>query len=175
MKVNITHSRDLVSLSMEPQTSLTTKVTMFILNIAGIALLVLGLYDWLLILLPIGILWCMFFGWLTLWNCFGRELVCISTTSLSYQIEYGVYQAKVEKRQVNKALNISLIPAGAMSDPANFQLIFESLNQNNHPEEIYRTTCAISASDLELLKQAIRKLYFKKVDPEYLKQPFVLN
>ena len=175
MIVNITQNRDLVTLSIRPQPSLIGKISMFIFNLLGIGLLVLGLYDWILLLLPIGIVWCMFFGWFTLWNCFGRELIQISKSSLGYQLEYGIYQAKAEIREVNKALNISLIPAGEYNNEERYQLIFESFNTKGIPEEIYRTTLSISETDLKELKIAIRQLYFKKVDPDYLKQPFILN
>jgi len=175
MKVKIEYDGTNVHLSIEAETSRLAKLVMFLLNAIGIALIIIAILEWLLALLIMGALWVLFFGWLTLWNFFGRELITINTRSLSYQQYYGFFKTKVEKKAVNRALNISLIPTLERQKKKHFQLIFETFNEFNLPEEIYRTSLPISETDLELLKKSIRLLYIKKVYPDYIKLSYLLN
>ncbi|WP_432712535.1 hypothetical protein [Pedobacter sp.] len=175
MKVKIEYDGISVHLSMEAETSKIAGMVMLFLNLMGFALIIVGIVEWMLVLLILGILWLLFFGWLTLWNLFGREVITITTRSLNHQHHYGLYKTKLETKKINKALNISLIPAMEHWGENHYQLIFESFNDHNMPEEIYRSTLPISETHLQLLKHSIRKLYFKKVHPDYLKQPFMLN
>jgi hypothetical protein len=175
MIVKIDYDGVNVHLSIEAETSKIAKAVMLFLNLMGIALILVGFYEWLLVLLMLGTLWLIFFGWLTLWNFFGKELITINTRSLTYQHQYAFYKAKPEIRSVNKALNISLIPAMEIQSQKYFHLIFESYNEYNQPTEIYRSALPISETDLNLLKISIRKLYFKKVHPDYINQPYLLN
>ncbi|MET3112465.1 hypothetical protein AAKU52_000176 [Pedobacter sp. CG_S7] len=175
MKVKIDYDGTNVHLSIEAETSKLAKLIMLLLNLIGIALIIIGILEWLLVLLIMGVLWVLFFGWLTLWNFFGREMITINTSSLSYQQYYGFYKTELEKKPVNRALNISLIPTLERQEKKYFQLIFETYNEFNLPEEIYRTSLPISETDLELLKKSIRMLYFKKVYPDYINMPYLLN
>jgi hypothetical protein len=175
MKVKIDFDGVNVHLSIEAETSKIVRAIMVFLNFMGVVLILIGIYEWLLILVILGALWVVFFGWLTLWNFFGRELITINTKQLTYQHQYGFYKNKVESRNVSKALNISLIPAVEHHGENYFQLIFESYNELNLPEEIYRSAFPISQTDLNVLKISIRKLYFKKVHPDYINQPYLLN
>lgn len=175
MKVKIDYDGTNVRLTIETGISTLGKTVMILFNIIGICLILMALEEWLLSLLIIGILWTIFFGWLALWKLFGQELVIINKKSLSYQHRYGFNKTILESRDIRKALNISLIPAPEYHGEKYFHLIFESFNKQNHPEEIYRSTLPISETDLDVLKKSIRKLYFKKVDPASLNQPYRLN
>lgn len=175
MKVKIDFDGTNVHLSIEAETSKIARIVMIFLDLLGFALMIIGLYEWLLVLLILGILWLVFMGWLTLWNFFGKELITINTKLLTYQHQYGFYKTDVETRKISKALNISLIPAIERQGENYYNLIFESYNDLNLPEEIYRSAFPISESDLNLLKISIRKLYFKKVHPDYINQPYLLN
>jgi hypothetical protein len=175
MKVKVEYDGANVHLSMEAETSLMAKTAVVILNLVGLSVVFIGLYDWLLVVLTIGLLWELFFSWLILWNFFGKEILTINTRNLSYQHHYGFYKTKIEHRSMHNALNISLIPVLTHHDKYHFQLIFESYNEYGLPEEIYRSIFPISETDLNLLKIAIRKLYLKKVHPDYINQPFLLN
>ena len=175
MEVKIDFDGVNVHLSIEAKTSNFVRATMVFLNLMGVILILIGFYEWLLILVILGGLWLLFFGWLTLWNFFGKELITINTKLLTYQHQYGFYKNKAEFRNISKALNISLIPTEEHHHENYFHLIFESYNEFNLPEEIYRSAFPISQSDLNLLKISIRKLYFKKVHPDYINQPYLLN
>jgi len=175
MKVEIKYGAGRVDLSIEGETSLQTKVAIIFFDLIGLAILVISLYEWLLGLLIMGMIWSVFFGSLTLWNLFGRETITITKNSLNYQQHYGFYQTKLECKQINRALNISLIPVPEKSGQPYYQLIFESYNAQQLPEEIYRSSLPISASDLECLKQNIRLLFIKKIEPDFIRQPYLLN
>ncbi len=175
MKVQIEYDGVKVHLSMEAETSMIAKAGVVILNGIGMTVVFIGVYDWLLVVLTIGMLWQLFFGWLILWHLFGKEVITITTAQLTYQHHYGFLKTKVEERCIRKALNISLIPTLAHQHQACFQLIFESFNEYGLPDEIYRSIFPIAETDLNLLKIAIRKLYLKKVHPDYIKQPYLLN
>jgi len=175
MKVEINYGAGRVDLSIEGETSVQTKAAMLFFDLIGLAILIISLYEWLLGLLIMGILWSVLFGSLTLWNLFGRETITITKNSLHYQHHYGFYKTKVECKRINRALNISLIPVPEKSGQPHYQLIFESYNAQQQPEEIYRSSLPISAADLECLKQNIRLLFIKRIEPDFVRQPYLLN
>lgn len=160
---------------MEAETSMLAKAAVVILNGIGMTVVFIGVYDWLLIVLTIGMLWQLFFGWLILWHFFGKEVITLTTKKLTYQHHYGFLKTKIQDCNIRKALYISLIPTPPHRQLNEFQLIFESLNEYDLPDEIYRSIFSINETELNLLKIAIRKLYLKKVRPDYVKQPFLLN
>lgn len=175
MIVNITSERTHVKVSIEVGTARIGKAVMVLFNLIGLVLIGIALAEWLLGLLMMGILWSLFFGWLTLWNFYGKELLTINTKSLSYQHVYGFYKTAVVTRKMSRALNISLVEAKEEKGEPRFNLIFESYNEHDLPEEIYRTALAISAQDLEKLKVAIRRLYFEKATLDLIRMPYLLN
>jgi hypothetical protein len=175
MKVEI--KKDFVNLHVliEAETSNIVKAVMIFFNVCTIAIIALALLDWLLGLFVIGVLLLMLFGWFTLWFGYGKEKLVINTKSISYQYQYGFYHTKLETRPIKKALNISLAPARDRNGLEYFNLIFETYNKYDVPEEIYRSALAITRAEFAILKRSVRTLYFEKVDPEYLKQPYILN
>ena len=175
MKVNIVYIGGQVNLSIESETSIHVKVTLLFFDLIGLVLIFISLYEWLLGLLIMGILWSVLFGSLTLWNFCGKEIITITKNALTYQQYYGFYKTSAEHKPIHRALNISLIPVIEKSGQPHYQLIFESYNAQQLPEEIYRRSLSISATDLECLKQNIRLLYFKKIKPDFVRQPYLLN
>jgi hypothetical protein len=175
MKVNIVYAGGQVQLSIKAETSAKAKITLLFFDLMGLVILVISVYEWLLGLLIMGILWSVCVGTLTLWNLFGKETITITKNALTYQQHYGFYKTKLESKPVHRALNISLIPVPDHSGEPHYQLIFESYNAQQLPEEIYRSTLTISAADLECLKQNIRLLYIKKMEPDFKRQPYLLN
>lgn len=175
MKVRINSNGIQVRLSIKRENSSLAKTGMIILNVLGLTIIGIAIAEWLLGLLMMGVLWSIFFGWLTLWNLYGQELVIITTKSLSYQHVYGWYRTTLMTKEINKALHISLIQSTMQHETEHFSLIFESYNEYDLPQELYRTALAISKSDLEILKINIRQLYFEKVDPDLMRQPYMLN
>ncbi|MDB5021309.1 MAG: hypothetical protein JWQ28_2436, partial [Pedobacter sp.] len=140
-----------------------------------VAVVMFALIDWLLGLFVLGLLLAIFSGWLTLSHCYGNEKLIISSKMLSFQHKYGFYTTPLESRKINRALNISLSPSVAQRGKEHFHLIFETYNDFELPEEIYRTRLSITKADFGVLKGSVRSLYFEKVNPEYLKQTFILN
>jgi hypothetical protein len=175
MKVNIVYIGGQVNLSIEAETSVQVKATLLFFDMIGLLILFTSIFEWLLGLLIMGILWSVLFGSLTLWNFFGRETITITKKALTYQQYYGFYKTNPEHKPIHRALNISLIPVPEKSGQPHYQLIFESYNAQQLPEEIYRSSLSISATDLECLKQNIRLLYFKKIEPDFKRQPYLLN
>jgi hypothetical protein len=175
MKVEIVYDQGQVKLSMEGETTVQAKLVILLFDLIGLLIILISLYEWLLGLLIMGLLWSLVFGGLTLWNFFGRETITITKHTLSYQQHYGFYKTKTACKRINRALNISLIPVAEKSGQPHYQLIFESYNAKLQPEEIYRTTLYISASDLDNLKQKIRLIYSKKIEPDFIRQPYLLN
>lgn len=175
MKVEL--KKDYVNLHVliEAETSNVVKGILIFFNICTLAIVVLSLVDWLLALFVIGILLTALFGWLTLWYGFGKEKLIINTKSISYQYIYGIYTTKLEAQPIKRALNISLTPSREKNGLEYFNVIFETYNKHNVPEEIYRTSLAITRAEFAVLKRSLRTLYFEKVDPEYHRQPFILN
>jgi hypothetical protein len=175
MKVSIDHDGLNVRLFMKVESTKMGKISMIFVNLIGLALLGIALEEWLLGLLAMAALWLIFFGWITLWNFFGKELVIINTKSLSYQHTYGFYITPLETKKINRAMNISLLPAGETKGTPHYNLVFESFNENDLPEELYRTALPISEDELTLLKKYIRRLYFEKVSPDFVSQSYLLN
>eukprot|EP01132_Coremiostelium_polycephalum_P017904 gene17903-21387_t len=174
--VKINTDRLNVRLTIGAQTSVLGKSLMILFCLIGTAMIFIALIDWLLGLLVMALLWTLFFGWLTLWNFYGKELLVINTTSINFSYRYGFYQTKIQSRPIRKALNVSIVQAGIHKGQEHFNLIFETYNEQDLPEEIYRTLFYISKNDLEVLKKAIRQLYFEKIDPAlFVKQPYMLN
>jgi hypothetical protein len=157
MKVEFKNDRVNLHVLIKEETSILTRTLMILFNICSIAVVIFALVDWLLGLFVIGLLLTIFSGWLTLSHC------------------YGFYTTPLESRKINRALNISLSPSGAHQGKEQYNLIFETYNDFELPEEIYRTRLSITKSDFGVLKGSIRSLYFEKVNPEYLKQTFILN
>ena len=175
MKVNIVYVGGQVQLSIEAEASVKVKAALLFFDLMAMVMLVISLYEWLLGLLMMGIVWSVFVGTLTLWNFFGKETITITKNTLTYQHDYGFYKTTIERKPIIRALNISLIPVPEKSGEPHYQLIFESYNAQQLPEEIYRSSLPISSTDLECLKQNIRLLYIKKIEPDFKRQPFLLN
>jgi ABC-type multidrug transport system fused ATPase/permease subunit len=175
MKVEI--KKDYVNLHVviEAETSPVVKAVLIFFNLCTVGIVVLALADWLLGLFVIGMLLMGLFGWLTLWFGYGKEKLIINTKSISYQYQYGFYTTKLETRPIKRALNISLAPSRDRNGLEYFNLIFETFNKYDVPEEIYRSALSITRSEFAVLKRSVRALYFEKVDYEYLKQPYILN
>jgi hypothetical protein len=175
MKVKIDYDGINVSLLIEVEASRIAKVAMFFVIAFGIAVLGIALVEWLLGLLIAAVLWLILFGWLCLWNLFGKELLIINSKSLSYQHTYGFYVTPLETKRIYRAMNISLVPALEKQGKLLYHLVFESFNHNDLPEELYRTALPISSDELETLKKYIRRSYFEKVSIDFVKQPYLLN
>jgi hypothetical protein len=175
MKVEFKNDRVNLHVLIKEETSTLTRTLMILFNVCSIAVVAYALMDWLLGLFMLGLLLALFSGWLTLSHCFGNEKLIISSKMLSFQHKYGFYTTPLESRKINRALNISLSPASAPQGKELFNLIFETYNDFELPEEIYRTRLSITKADFGILKGSIRSLYFEKVNPEYLKQAFILN
>lgn len=175
MKVEL--KKDYVNLHVliEAETSNVVKGILIFFNSCTVAIVVISLLDWLLALFVIGVLLMMLFGWVTLWFGFGKERLIINTKSITYQYQYGFYLTKPESRPIKKALNISLAPSRERNGLEYFNLIFETYNKYDVPEEIYRSSLAITRAEFAVLKRSVRALYFEKVDPDYYKQPYILN
>jgi hypothetical protein len=175
MKVEFKNDRVNLHVLIKEETSTMTKTLMILFNVCSIAVVVFALIDWLLGLFVLGILLTIFSGWLTLSHCYGNEKLIMSSKTLSFQHKYGFYTTPLESRKINRALNISLSPSGAHRGKDHFNLIFETYNDFELPEEIYRTRLSITKADFSVLKGSVRSLYFEKVNPEYLKQTYILN
>jgi hypothetical protein len=175
MKVEFKNDRVNLHVLIKEETSKLAKGLMFLFNLCSLAIVIFALVDWLLGLFVLGILLGIFSGWLTLSHCYGNELLIISTKMLSSQHKYGFYKTPVENRKIHRALNISLSPSGQHRINERYNLIFETYNDFELPEEIYRTRLSITKADFGVLKSSIRSLYFEKVNPEYLKQTFIMN
>lgn len=175
MKVEL--KKDYINLHVviEAETSKIVKGILIFFNVCSLAVVVLSVFDWLLALLVIGVLLMSLFGWLTLWYGFGKEKLIITSKSISYQYQYGFYTTKMESQPLRRALNISLAPSRERNGLEYFNVIFETYNQQNVPEEIYRTSLAINRAEFAILKRSIRSLYFERVDPNHHIQPYILN
>ena len=175
MKVEL--KRDYVHLHVliEAETSNNVKGILIFFNICTLSIVVLSILDWLLALFVIGVLLTALFGWLTLWYGFGKEKLIINTKSLRYQYMYGLYTTKIETQPIKRALNVSLTPSRERNGLEYFNVIFETYNKFDVPEEIYRTSLAITRAEFAILKLSLRALYFEKVDPDYHRQPYILN
>jgi len=175
MKVTINHDGVNVHLFIKPETSGIGKVAILAVNLIGLIILGIGIADWLLGLIAMSAVWLSFCGWFTLWNMFGKEMVIINTKSLSFQHTYGFYVTPLETHRINRALNISLVPALQQEGKPRYNLVFESFNDNDLPEELYRTALSVSDEELEHLKRMIRRLYFEKVNLKHFNQPHLMN
>lgn len=175
MKVEL--KKDYVNLhvSIEAETSKIVRGILIFFNLCTFGVVAISLVDWLLALFVIGVLLTALFGWLTLWYGFGKEKLIITSKSISYQYHYGFYSTKIESQPLRRALNISLAPSRERNGLEYFNVIFETYNENNAPEEIYRTSLAINRAEFAVLKRAIRTLYFEKVDPNHHRQAYILN
>ena len=175
MKVEL--KKDYVNLHVliEAETSNVVKGILIFFDVCALSIVILSLFDWLLALFVIGILLMALFGWLTLWYGFGKEKLVINTRSISYQYVYGIYTTKLETQSINRALNVSLTPSGEKNGQESFNVIFETYNKHDVPEEIYRTALAITRAEFAILKRSLRSLYFEQVDPELQRQPYILN
>ena len=175
MKVEL--KKDYVNLHVliEAETSNVVKGILIFFNLCTLGIVAFSLIDWLLALFVIGVLLMALFGWLTLWYGFGKEKLIINTGSLSYQYMYGMYTTKLEMQPIKRALNISLTPAREQNGQEYFNVIFETYNKFNVPEEIYRTSLAITRAEFAVLKRSLRTLYFEKVNPDHYSQPYILN
>ncbi len=175
MKVEL--KKDYVNLHVliEAETSKLVKGILILFNVFTLAIVAIAIVDWLLALFVIGILLTAMFTGLTLWYGFGREKLVINTKSISYQYQYGFYTTKLQTQPIKKALNISLAPSRDRNGLEYFNVIFETYNKYDVPEEIYRTSLSITRAEFAELKRSIRTLYFEKVDPEYYLQPYILN
>lgn len=175
MKVEFKNDRVNLHVLIKEETTTLTRTLMILFNVCSLAVVIFALLDWLLGLFVLGLLLTIFSGWLTLSYCFGNESLIISVKMLSFQHKYGFYTTPLESKRINRALNISLSPASPHRGKEHFHLIFETYNDFELPEEIYRTRLSITKSDFGILKGSIRSLYFEKVNPDYLKQTFILN
>lgn len=175
MKVELKKDHVNLHVLIEAETSNVVKGILIFFNVCTLAIVTMSLIDWLLALFVIGALLTFLFGWLTLWYGFGKEKLIINTKSISYQYKWGFYTTKLESQPLRKALNISLAPSRERNGLEYFNVIFETYNNHNVPEEIYRTSLAINRAEFALLKRSVRTLYFEKVDPDYYKQPYILN
>jgi hypothetical protein len=175
MKVKIDHDGVNVHLLIEVESSRIAKVALFCVLAIGFALLGIAIAEWLLGLLIAAALWLALFGWISLWNLFGKELLIINTKSLSYQHTYGFYVTPLETKRIYRAMNISLIPTTEKPGKPLYNLVFESFNSNDLPEELYRTALPITAEELEKLKSYLRRVYIEKVNIDFSKQPHLLN
>ncbi len=175
MKVEFKNDRVNLQIQIREEPSKLTRILMIAVNICSLAIVIVALVDWLLGLVVLGLLLTMLSGWITLWHCYGSEKLIINTKTLSFQHKYGFYNGPVETRKINRAINISLTPARAHNRNEHYNLIFETYNDLELPEEIYRTRFGITKADFAILKRSVRALYFERVNPEYLKQTFILN
>jgi hypothetical protein len=175
MKVEFKNDRINLHVLIKEETSRLSRVLMILFNICSIAVVIFALVDWLLGLVVLGFILTMFSGWLTLAHCYGSERLTINAKSLSFEHKYGFYTTPMETRRINRALNISLSPTQVQHGHEQYNLIFETYNAFDLPEEIYRTRLSITKADFNVLKKSVRSLYFEKVNPEYLKQSFILN
>jgi hypothetical protein len=175
MKVEFKNDRVNLHVLIKEETTKLTRTLMILFNLCSVAVIIFGLVDWLLGLCVIGFLLTTFSGWLTLSHCYGSEKLIINSKMLSFQRKYGFYSTPIESKSINRALNISLTPADAHRKNERFNLIFETYNDFELPEEIYRTSLSITKADFSVLKSSVRSLYFEKVNPDYLKQTFILN
>jgi len=175
MKIEL--KKDYINLHVviEAETSKVVKSILIFFNLCTVAIIVLSLIDWLLALLVIGVLLMTLFGWLTLWYGFGKEKLIITSGSISYQYQYGFYRTKIASETIRRALNISLAPSRERNGLEYFNVIFETFNQQNVPEEIYRTALSINRAEFAVLKRSLRALYFERVDPNHHTQSYILN
>ena len=176
MKVEFKNDRVNLHVLIKEETSTLNRTLMILFNVCSVGVMVFALTDWLLGLFVLGLLLTIFSGWLTLSHCYGNEKLIMSAKVLSYQHKYGFYTTPLESKKINRALNISLAPSAAhRGNEEHFNLIFETYNDFELPEEIYRTRLSITKADFGILKGSVRALYFEKLNPEYLKQTFILN
>jgi hypothetical protein len=175
MKVELKKDYINLHVAIEAETSVVVKGILIFFNMCTLAIIVLSLVDWLLALFVIGVLLMFLSGWLTLWYGFGKEKLVITSKSISYQYQYGFYTTKMDSQPLRRALNISLAPSRERNGLEYFNVIFETYNEQNVPEEIYRTALAINRAEFATLKRAIRTLYFERVDLNHHMQPYILN
>jgi hypothetical protein len=175
MKVEFKNDRINLHVLIKQETSLLSRTLLIFFNICSTAIVIFALVDWLLGLVVLGFLLTVFSFWLTFAHCYGSEKLTINAKSLSFEHKYGFYTTPLETRKIIRALNISLSPTHVKQGNERYNLIFETYNEFQLPEEIYRSRLSITKDDFNVLKSSVRSLYFEKVNPEYLKQAFILN
>jgi hypothetical protein len=110
-----------------------------------------------------------------LWNLFGKENLIISTKSLSYYRDYGVYRTNLKTLNHNR-LGTGFECSRTYDNVKYGNLVFEKYNdETDVPEHLYTTSVVLNFESIEKIDKEISKIYEIKMDEELGFHPVSLN
>jgi hypothetical protein len=94
-----------------------------------------------------------------IWNMFGKEILIITTKSISYQYDYGILKTNLKTISYDK-LGTGFDKFKSHEGIMKGYLIFYNYNkETNIPEPIHETTVLVECEKIELLDAAIDKIF----------------
>lgn len=155
-KVN--YDGDNLSTTITVQPSVSLKISLYVLNILFIAIIILftigGVGVIVLFILVFEILFLRY----SIWNLYGSETITINAQTLSYQQHYGPLKMALKTFKINKTISVIPFHENFQAGNKAMKLIFESLDDNHEPVNLYQTALVISPKDYQTFMKSFNQL-----------------
>ncbi|WP_316814705.1 hypothetical protein [Pedobacter nyackensis] len=154
----VSHDGEKLSMTISVQPSIALKISLYVLNILFIAIIILFTIGGVGVIVMFILVFEILFLRYSIWNLYGAETIMLTRNTLSYQRQYGFLKFAVKTFKINKSIRVIPFHEDFQAGNKSMKLIFESLDEQNEPVNLYQTALVISRQDYETFMKSFNQL-----------------
>ena len=151
-----------VYISVNVSNPVIGKVALILADLMLLCPVIIGITEGILALILLSGVFFLFLLKYTLWNFWGQENIIISTKSVSYQQNYGLFKTGYTTKTIFNRLVIDYLDDG--NEPGCVNCRFITYGETNHiPFEIYQMIFPINLKDARKIGELLDKLFIDQL------------
>ncbi|MET4139736.1 hypothetical protein [Pedobacter sp. UYP1] len=164
-----------VCITVKSRIGMTHRILLISSNLAFLGMAVLAVFFRMPAVAFAGILFLAFFLRHSLWKLYGRERLIINKRLVTYSHSCLFFKTNLQTRQVGKKITVIPYELYGQRTPKMVNVIFETCNVNNVPENIYEFSLPVQVDQAEMISYMLSLLYLNKVSFDFNKTKICLN
>lgn len=164
-----------VCITIKSKVSLTNRVFLISGNLSFLGMAVLAVTFRMPAVAFASILFFAFFLRYSLWKLYGRERLTINKRLVTYRHSCLFFKTDLQTRQVGKKITVIPYELYGQRTPKMVNVIFETCNVNNVPENVYEFSLPVRVEQAEMISYMLSLLYLNKVNFDFNRTKLCLN
>ncbi|RAJ37203.1 hypothetical protein [Pedobacter cryoconitis] len=164
-----------VCITIKSRVSFPHRIFLICCNLVFLAMGVLAIIFRMPAVALAAILLLAFYLRYSLWKLYGRERLTINKRLVTYSNSCLFFKTHLQTRQVGKKITVIPYELHGQRKPKMVNVIFETCNINNVPENVYEFSLPVQVDQAEMISYMLSLLYLNKVSFDFNKTKICLN
>lgn len=157
-RFKVSHEGENLSTTITVQPSVALKISLYTLNILFLSVIILFTIGGVGVIVLFIVVFEILFLRYSIWNLYGSETITLNRNTLSYYQQYGFLKLPLKTFEINGPIRVIPFHENFQASNKAMKLIFESLDQDGDPVNLYQTALTISKPDYETFMKSFNQL-----------------